>query len=82
MRGLELRTAALEGKPATISRKSVTANANASGLAVLGKETRDHFIREVADFLRQVGFSLRHFSFIPMVSVNAIECRTPLTEIQ
>ncbi len=30
----------LEGKPATISRKSVTAKANASGLAVCGKETR------------------------------------------
>ncbi len=28
------------------------------------------FIREVTDFLRQVGFSLCHFSFIPMVSVN------------
>ncbi len=28
------------------------------------------FIREVNYFLRQVGFSLRHFSFIPMVSVN------------
>ncbi len=26
--------------------------------------------REVTDFLRQVGFSLRHFSFIPMISVN------------
>ncbi len=28
------------------------------------------FIREVTDFLRQVGFSLRLFSFIPMGSVN------------
>ncbi len=28
------------------------------------------FIREVTDFLRQVGISLWHFPFIPMVSVN------------
>ncbi len=29
------------------------------------------FIREVTDFLRLVGFSLRHFPFIPIVSLNA-----------
>ncbi len=33
------------------------------------------FIREVTEFLWQVGFSLRHISLIPMVSVNGvIEC--------
>ncbi len=31
---------------------------------------KSRFIREVTDILRQVGFRLRHFSFIPMVSVN------------
>ncbi len=33
-------------------------------------EKKGRFIREVTDFLQQVGFSLWHFSFIPMVSVN------------
>ncbi len=33
-------------------------------------EKKSCFIREVTDFLRQVGFSLRHFSFIPVGSVN------------
>ncbi len=32
--------------------------------------TTSFFIREATDFLRQVGFSLRHFLFIPMASVN------------
>ncbi len=45
-RGRPGETKPLEGKPATISQKSVTAKANASGLAVRGKGDQRPFVFE------------------------------------